>query len=173
MKMKNVEIEKKYRLKDPQGMRRLLRNLGAKKIQSGREENQFWDFEGRLEARKTTLRLRRHGSSCLLTVKGPRQAQKQGIDKRLEVEMAVDFEIARSLLAALGFKRWLQYVKSREVYQLGKSIVTVDHLGRGGWFVEIEGSIKDILAIEKKLTLTSAEVESRSYLAIVLKKTRR
>ena len=43
--MKTYEIEKKYKFKDPQSMRKLLRKLGAKKKQSGREENQFWVIE--------------------------------------------------------------------------------------------------------------------------------
>jgi len=170
--MKTYEIEKKYKLKDPQSMRKLLRKLGAKKKQSGREENQFWDIEGKLEVRKTTLRLRRHGASSLLTVKGPRQAQRQGIDKRLEIEMPVDFEVTQAMLKTLGFKLWLKYVKTRALYQLGSAIVTIDDLGKYGWFLEIEGSIRSILAMEKKLGLTSADVEPRSYLAIVLKKNR-
>jgi len=170
--MKNFEIEKKYRLKDPQSMRKLLRKLGAQKKQSGREENQFWDLEGGLEARKTTLRLRRHGSSSLLTVKGPRQSQRQNIDKRLEIEMPVDFEVTRAMLKALGFKPWLKYVKKRDLFQLGNVMVTIDDLGKHGWFLEIEGSIRSILTLEKKLGFTSADVEPRSYLAIVLKKNR-
>ncbi|MBP9865709.1 MAG: class IV adenylate cyclase [Candidatus Omnitrophica bacterium] len=170
--MKNFEIEKKYKLKDPQGIRRLLRKLGAQKKKSGREENQFWDLEGRLETRKTTLRLRRHGSSSLLTVKGPRQAQKHHIDKRLEIEMPVDFKVTTAMLKALGFKLWLKYVKTRELYQLGRTLITMDNLGKYGWFLEIEGSVRDILAVEKKIGLDSRDAEARSYLAIILKKNR-
>jgi len=170
--MKNFEIEKKFKLKDPQGMRRLLRKLGAKKKKSGREENQFWDFERKLEARKTTLRLRRHGLKSVLTVKGPRQAQGQDIDKRLEIEMPVDFEVTQAMLKAIGFKLWLKYAKKRDLFQLGSVMITIDNLDKYGWFLEVEGSIRGILAMEKKLGLTSADVEPRSYLAIILKKNR-
>lgn len=86
--------------------------------------------------------------------------------------MTVDFKTARAMLKAMGFIPWLKYVKEREVYRLGKAVITLDKLNRYGYFLEIEGSMKNILALEKKLQLTSADAEPRSYLAIILKKPR-
>ena len=40
-----VEIEQKYRLKDPAKVRVLLKKLGAKKIAGGTETNEFFDRE--------------------------------------------------------------------------------------------------------------------------------
>ena len=40
-----IEIEQKYRLKDPAKVRALLRKLGARKIAGGIETNEFFDRE--------------------------------------------------------------------------------------------------------------------------------
>ena len=170
--MKTYEIEKKYRLKDPKALRRKLRQLGARKKGDGREENEFWDFKGRLRRQRLTLRLRRYGASEKLTLKGPRQRQSHGVEKRLELEMTVDFLTARAILRAAGFKPRLKYTKRRELYTVGKTEVTIDSLPKHGWFVEIEGALPAILSLEKKLGLAPADAEPQSYLALVLGKKR-
>jgi len=166
--MRHYEIEKKYKLREVPKIRKILRRLGAKKQDGFQEQNSFWDFNRKLEKSKKTLRLRRYGSACTLTFKGPRRKQKQEIDKRLEFETTVQFKEMRAILKAIGFTIRLQYTKTREMYRLKDVIVTIDHLKRYGWFLEIEGPSKSILAVEKQLQLKSSDYEPRSYLSMIL-----
>lgn len=165
--MKAFEIEKKYRLSSPQRMRRLLKKIGARKKSSGRELNQFWDCNNTLFRQKMALRLRLHGKQGTLTLKGPRQPQRNGADKRLEIETPVNFKAVAIILKASGFRLRLEYSKKRELYAVASAEITIDHLEGHGWFLEIEGSLKIIDGLEKKLGLSVSDREPRSYLALV------
>ncbi len=146
-------------------MRVILRRLGASKIQSGKEYNELYDFNGRLRAKRSILRLRRWGKKALLTFKGPRLKSKY--KKRLEIETSVDFKPARLLLKQLGFSILARYRKKREAYKWGRVIVTLDYLAGIGGFAEIEGKPRSIEAAARKLGLSEKDREERSYLQIL------
>ncbi len=169
--MKRYEIEKKYRLKNPSAMRRLLRRLKSRKIGTGREQNIFFDFRGALRKKRITLRLRSHQGCGLLTLKGPRQTLvRTRASRRLELETPADFKTTRALLLAAGFKIFLQYAKRREVFHLSGAEVVLDFLPRKGWFLEIEAPVRTIARLEKKLGLTANDAEPRSYLQMLKRK---
>jgi len=158
-----VEIEQKYRLKDPAKVRVFLRDLGAKKVASGLESNEFYDKNDFFKKQKVALRLRRFGyGSATLTLKGPRIRSR--FTKRREIEIPLEYATAKELLRFLGCRVRRQYSKKRELYRCGPTIVTVDFLKKFGWFLEIEGRPQAIQGIEKKLGLTGADREERSYL---------
>lgn len=161
-----VEIEQKYRIKKPNAIRSKLIRGGAVKIKSGYEYNEIFDINGKLKKRKQMLRLRRLGNKkSWLTLKGPRQ--KGNHKKRMEVESSVQYESMRHILELLGFRISETYAKQREEYRFGPCVVCIDHIESHGWFVEIEGSAKDISRTAKKLGLSGKNREKLSYRKLV------
>jgi predicted adenylyl cyclase CyaB len=160
--MKLFEVEQKYRVKEPKAIRALLRDLGAKKIAGGVETNEFFDRDGDLGKRRVAMRLRQFGKKAVLTLKGPRL--KSRFTKRMEIETQVDLRPLKTILQLSGFKVVRRYEKQRELYRLGKSLITLDHLKRFGWFLEIEGTAAAIAGLEKRLGLSARDREQRSYL---------
>lgn len=163
--IKTFEVEQKYRITNPAVIRKRLKILGAKRIARGLEKNEIWDLGNLVRRKASVLRLRTHDGKGTLTFKGPRLKSK--FKKRLEVESEVHSGPIRTLLNLLGFKVIAQYKKEREEYRLGSAHVTLDHLGRLGWFVEIEAAPKHIEKIAAKLGLASKDREERSYLEMI------
>ncbi len=157
-----VETEQKYHISDPVQIRRQLIHMRAKKLRSGLEHNELFDINKMLRKKKQILRLRFHGSGgAWLTFKGPRQ--KGIVKKRMEIETPIHFESAKRILELLGFRVFSTYRKNREEYELPGGKVCLDYLPKCGWFVEIEGSTKNISRIASDLGLDHADREERSY----------
>ena len=164
--LKKIEIEQKYRIKNLSEIRYKLKKLKAKKIIGGIETNELLDSGKFLEKKKTILRLRKIGKKDgSLTLKGPRMRGE--FTKRMELETCVKFEEAKSILKFLGFKVRARYKKKREILRIGQTLITLDFLPRFGWFLEIEGSVKDNYFFEKKLNLKPLDREKRSYLEML------
>jgi adenylate cyclase class 2 len=155
------EIEAKYRLHDPAGLRERLIARGAQRVTQVLEENRLFDTADRkLQAADSGLRLRTRRAldggqpvSGTLTYKGPRAAGK--MKTREEVETAVtDPSASATILQRLGFGEVVVYEKRRETWQLDECEVCLDELPQLGWFVEIEGpSVASIEAVASKLAL--------------------
>lgn len=160
--MKVYEVEQKYRVRDPRALRAILKKTGAKKIACGAETNEFFDRKGSLSRRKIALRLRRFGGKAALTLKGPRLSSR--FTKRLEIEAPVEYSPVGTILRLAGFEVIRRYKKRRELYRYGKCLVTLDSLDRFGWFLEIEGPVRDIAAAERRFGLKKTDREKRSYL---------
>ena len=163
--MKFFEVEQKYRIGDPKAVRALFKKVGARKISGGLEENEFFDRNGLLGARKIALRLRRSGKKATLTLKGPRLRSR--FTKRLELETPVDHGPVKTILQLSGFKVVRSYKKKRELFRLGKCFVTLDRLRKFGWFLEIEGPVSAIAGFERKLGLKKSDREKKSYLQML------
>lgn len=163
--MKSFEVEQKYRIKDPKAIRALLKKIGAGKISGGFESNEFFDREGSLGRKKMALRLRRFGKRATLTLKGPRLRSR--FTKRLEIEETVDHEPLKTILLLSGFRVWGSYGKKRELFKLGRATIALDFLKKFGWFLEIEGRPQTIALFEKKLGLSRADREEKSYLQMI------
>jgi adenylate cyclase class 2 len=88
---------------------------------------------------------------------------------RREDETQVDDPGAMELiLEALGFTPALVYEKRRETWRLAQAEIVIDELPFGS-FMEIEGSEKDIRAVETKLAIKRLRAETLSYPRLVLK----
>lgn len=161
------EVEQKYRLKDPKRVRAVLKKIGAKRIASGVEMNEFFDRGRQLRKKRVAMRLRKYGGKGVLTLKGPRL--KSMFTKRMEIEAPVDYQSIKTILGLAGFKVVMHYKKERELYRLGKTIVTLDLLKNFGWFLEIEGRPQAIRKVEKRLGLQAKDREERSYLQMLFK----
>lgn len=164
--MRFFEVEQKYRLRSPAKVRAMLKKIGAKRVKQGVEVNEFYDRDGFFAKQKTALRLRQFGTGlATLTLKGPRL--KAHFTKRMEIETPVDATSAKEILKFLGCRVMRSYSKKRELYKLGRTIVTVDFLKKFGWFLEIEGEPRSIRRVEKKLGLATKDREERSYLQML------
>ena len=146
-----VEIEKKYRLtkKQREAITGRLRKLGASPGELEVEENTIYRG-GRLELGGCALRLRRVNGRALLTFK-ERVPSKSPIKHQREEETEVaDANAVAAILRSLDFRPALVYEKRRTRWQLGKAEIAMDELPFG-LFMEIEGSEKDIIQVEKQL----------------------
>ena len=155
------EIEQKYRIKSPQKIRSVLKKLKAKKIASGFESNELLDRQSELRKKKSVLRLRRYQGKGILTYKGPRLKGK--FKKRIEIETETDYDKAKKILESLGYKTFFRYTKNREEYHYAGCSIVLDHLSSLGWFLEIEGTVKSIGMVSKKLGLRKTDEEPLSY----------
>ena len=67
-----------------------------------------------------------------------------------------------AILVALGFAPALVYEKRRQTWKLGNTEVVIDVLPFG-LFMEIEGRVSDIKAVERKLGLKGLRAENATY----------
>ncbi len=180
----NLETEVKVRAKDPQGMRRRLREAGAVHTRTARQHDGIYDFQdGKLKKRGEVLRLRVFEpvwpdgkKKAILTFKGKKR--EKGIVKvREETEFETD-DIGGALLALqeMGLVRKLEYLKVTEFYKLGKIKITLDHFPHFhelGYFIELEANKRDIEIGMKKLKFGAKDVVHETYPEIVSQALRR
>lgn len=165
--MQDTELEIKLYLNDLPALRRRLEDAGARLYQPRvHEVNLRFDTpDGSLASARQVLRLRQD-TNARLTYKGPGQLSG-GVYARRELEFTVsDFDVARALLEALGYRVSLMYEKYRTTYDLDGVHVTLDELPYGD-FAEIEGpDPQSIQEIAQKLGLDWEARVLDSYTAL-------
>jgi len=148
------EIEAKFYVTGLDGIRMRLQSLEALLIQERvLETNIRFDLpDGGLRAEGRVLRLRQD-TDAHLAYKGA-GTNEQGVLSRTEIEFVVeDYEKARQLIQALGYRKLLYYEKYRSTYGLDECHIMLDELPYGN-FVEIEGrTIEAIQTAAEKLNL--------------------
>jgi adenylate cyclase class 2 len=164
-----IEIEKKYRLigKQREEVLRRLPKVGAKRKGEDFEVNTLYAGEP-LDQERSVLRLRRVGNRATLTYK-ERFPTRSAVKHQRENETPIDDPDAmESILDALGFTPALVYEKRRETWTLGETEIVIDELPFG-LFMEIEGTEKNILAVESKLAIEGLKSETATYPQLTLK----
>lgn len=133
------EIEVKFYLKDLNKLEQCLRATGAELIQPRMHEVNLRFDSPNAELSRTGQVLRlRQDREAIVTYKDAGNFEG-GVRSRLEIEFIVnDFDEARKLFEALGYKVLLMYEKYRAVYRSGNVLVTLDEMPYGN-FAEIEG----------------------------------
>lgn len=168
-----IETEAKFRLADPQAMRERLLAAGAEPLGETLEHNTYFDTpEGDLRRADCGLRIRiaettAGGRSASMTYKGPR---KEGpLKVRAEEEISIDSpEVARAILAGLGYQPTISFEKRRESFALGPARVEIDELPELGFFMEIEADDEaSVQAARKQLALADEPTVPATYLALV------
>ena len=161
------ELEVKFFVSDLAGIEKQLNKLGATLVQPRTHEYnlRFDTPSGDLSQASRVLRLRRDAASRL-TYKGPSQTL-QGVLARQEIEFEVsDFEAARRLVEALGFRANFVYEKFRTTYDLRGFKVTLDEMPYGP-FLEIEGpNAPDIQDAAKQLKLDWDAALPETYISL-------
>lgn len=170
---RRLEVEIKVPARDPDDVRRKLRNQSARPLASAHfESNDLYDRgEGELANRGCALRLRRTEGGSTLTFKGPARFEA-GIKKREERETAVsDPEEMDRILAALGFERRFRYEKRREEWELDGCAIALDETPIGD-FAEIEGDPPAIRRVLQRLGLDFSEAILDSYVELYRRRRR-
>ena len=158
-----IEVEKKFRLTKRQrdAVLRRLPDLGASLQGEEFEENTLYHGQP-LQSGSCVLRLRRIGRTATLTYK-KRIPISSAIKHQQDEETAVaDPEAMEAILEALGFTPAMVYEKRRQTWTLGKTEIVIDVLPFG-LFMEIEGRVSDIKAVERKLGLKGLRAEHATY----------
>ncbi len=167
MNRNDTEVEAKFYLGDPDGLRRRLEALGAVLAHPRvHEVNLRFDLpDGSLTRERRVLRLRRD-SRAVLTFKGPTQPGAEvAVRQEIESEVA-DFDACRRLLEALGYQVSVMYEKFRTTYRLEEMEIVLDELPYGA-FCEIEAADGDsIHRLAGQLGLDWAARITMSYLAL-------
>lgn len=164
-----IEIEKKYRLdkKLLVEMAAKLRDLNAVFTNDVFEEN-YLHRGGLLDERNAVLRLRKTGDKTLLTYK-EKVGSATDFKHKIEFETIVaDVDATESIIEKLGYKLSVVYEKHRKSWHLGNVEVVLDEVPFG-YYMEIEGSMEDILVAEKLLGADKLEPETRGYPRLTLK----
>ncbi len=168
------EIEIKLRAADLAAVRRLLKQAGARFLETVEELNEFFDRpEGSLRTADSGLRIRtfrRDGTAtdeALVTWKGP--SQPGVIHRRPSIDLAVrPVNLTAAFLFALGFIRISGFEKRRESWEFNGCRVELDELPCFGSFVEIEGpDTTTVLKVQAELGLTDLQSVSQTYHAMV------
>ena len=160
------ERELKFALREVtlDALRERVKGAGAQpKRAAARECNWVFDRRDELFGSSRLLRLRTDGMGCRLTFKGPPRFE-ENLKVRDEVEVTVAHaEAMRDLLVRLGYRVVRRYEKVREEWQLGATVVALDHTPIGD-FVEFEGD--DAVASAARCGFDPGKAERRSYLRL-------
>jgi adenylate cyclase, class 2 len=158
-----IEVEKKFRLTKRQrdAVLKRLPTVGASLEREEFEENTLFRGEA-LNSGSCVLRLRRIGRNTTLTYK-KRIPSSSAIKQQREEETEIaDPEAMEAILEALGFTPALVYEKRRQTWRLGNTEIVIDVLPFG-LFMEIEGRISEIKAVERKLGVKGLKAEHATY----------
>lgn len=158
-----IEVEKKFRLTKRQrdAMLKRLPAVGANFEREEFEENTLYSGD-MLEVGSSILRLRRVEGKATLTYKKRLPGTSPIKQQREEETTVADPEAMEAILVALGFVPALVYEKRRQTWRLGKTEIVIDVLPFG-LFMEIEGRVSDIRAVERKLGLKGLRAEHATY----------
>ena len=148
-----TEIEAKIKVESLKPIDQRLAELGAEfQSELHQMDCYFNDADDKLTGFGSGLRLRKQctadNEKILLTYKGPKQNTKFKTRTEIEVEVN-DFDDMTGLLAALGYKKILEFEKQRRLWLLDGCEIALDMLPMLGAFIEIEGP--DENAIENVL----------------------
>lgn len=177
-----IEVEIKAKVENEDKLKKKLRELGAEKKATVFEEDIYFQHPSRDFAESDeALRLRRSiektkesakklGERFFLTYKGKKIDKKTKTREEISVEVN-NLEKAEKILERLGFKEVARIKKSRELYELGEYLISIDSVENLGKFAEIEKksenySVEEMLSFMKKLGLKESIRES--YLELLL-----
>ena len=171
-KTRNLEIEVKLKVGDPQEMRRLVVSLGLQeRVNHAFEENWIFDFpQKRLRRKGCLLRLRRYNGRSYVTFKCPSTLPSHlKIRKELETEVS-NHTMLFQILQSLGLVQIFHYQKYRSIFEPKSSrsrklIVTLDETPIGN-YLEIEGTPEQIERTASQLGFSRKEFIKESYLAL-------
>jgi adenylate cyclase class 2 len=160
-----LEQEMKFPVPSLAQVRARLRDRGGHLLHAAAlEDNVVLDDGGRsLAAAGRLLRVRRFGTTCLITLKGA-ASFSGGVKTRTELETEVaDADTVLALLAGLGFAPVRRYQKRRESWSLEHVTVALDETPMGS-FVELEGDGAALAGVARALGLDPHKAARGTYL---------
>lgn len=173
--VKVLEIEAKAKVEDFEKIEKMIKSLGGRYEKEEIQVDTYFnhplkDFAKTDEA----LRIRRVGSSCFISYKGPKIDDLTKTREEIEVKVE-DFGKIKEILEKLDFLKVLTIEKRRRYFGLGDVTVMLDEVKDLGRFVEVEKHAKDYNPREfvdflKTLGINEEDIERRSYLELILDK---
>jgi adenylate cyclase class 2 len=163
MKNINREIEIKFELKNPESIRKELKNQSARFLGKAFERTIRFDTKDKkLEKEDKFLRVRT-GFKNTITFKRKLKKEDKKFREREEIEIEIsDPKKMETILNKLGFtKKWIME-KYREKWEWGSAEIVIDKLPFGN-FIEIEGNENSILKTIKMLRLSLKEGITATY----------
>lgn len=176
-----IEMEVKVEVKDFTSIRRLLKDVEAKKIGRIYEVDTYYDHPVRnFTQTNETLRIRRSSTGRqTITYKAPAFSQMT----KARVEYTVDIndgDKMDEILQTLNFRPVEMIEKSREIWALKKILVNLDDVKSLGKFVELETILKNrchnadsekrLFFALRQLGLDDKPLIKKSYLQLVREK---
>ena len=168
-----VEIEAKFRLVDPEAMRKKLAEAGAESLGTTTQCDTYYDTpDGTLLRSDQGFRIRIEQAAnekrqVLLTHKGPRRNGDIKIRSETE-QIFASAESADAALESMGLEPCLSLQKRRESYRLGKATIALDELPQLGFFLEIEAdSEAAVQQARKALGLADEPLVVATYAELV------
>jgi len=172
-----IEIEAKIKVGSLKQIEGLLENAEAKFFGESVQRDRFFDNSQKmLKEHGSGLRLRietsQAGKRALLTLKGPKQQNRFKARKENEIEISADDIIkVEDMLSGLGFSKFFEYEKKRQLWELNECFVCLDSVPLLGDFVEVEGPGEDkIEAVIGKLGLSGNEHINTGYAKLLKQK---
>lgn len=163
------EIELKFEINNFKKIIPQIKKLGGKLDWEGEEEVYYFDTpKKRLKNEGKTLRLKKINNKATLTVKLDVGNDKHyKIKEEFEIKVN-DFYEAKLIIKKLGFIESFKYKKYRQHWKIADAAIELD-IVKHKYFVEIEGSKKEINEIAHALNLDWKKSTTKSYLDIVKK----
>lgn len=165
MRKGNLEIEIRLRVSDVRGLRKKLREIGAKCTEHWEGYDVIFDRKNELRERGRILRLRfrkQWGKKAKLTHKGPYQNHIFKIREELEIWIESP-QIFLTILKKIGFEPVIQYEKRTDLWEYQGIELVIEKLPYLGHFMEIESSEKNIKKVAKILGYDTKEGIKKSY----------
>ncbi len=165
--MQSIEIEVKFRVRDPKALEATLPQLGFH-CETARtfERNILFDTpDHRLRASTQILRVRRYGDRWVLTHKQttPNDSPEARHKERIETETAVeDGEAVAAIFKVLGYTSAFVYEKWRSEWSDGTGHCVIDETPIGQ-YAELEGPREWIDRMLAALHVAAADVTILSY----------
>lgn len=165
--MQAIEIEVKFRVRDPKVLEAALPQLGFHCVTPRTfERNILFDTPGHdLRASRQILRLRRYGDRWVLTHKQttPNDSPEARHKERIETETAVeDGEAVAAIFRVLGYSSAFVYEKWRSEWSDGTGHCVIDETPIGE-YAELEGPKEWIDRALAALHVEQADVTILSY----------
>lgn len=165
--MDPLEIEVKFHLADIAAMRSNIRTLNPESRGRVFERNLiFDDARSSLRRSRRLLRLRRDRENRITFKMPSDRSPSTEFKVRRELEIGVDdFDAARRIIHALGYRREIVYEKWRETFLLEGVHLCLDTLPFGD-FLEIEGEANAIRVCAQRLGLRWEKRILKNYHAL-------
>jgi len=173
-----LEVEAKFAIGDPDGIRAELDRKGVRMERKHQERDVYYNAPHRdFGETDEALRVRYDDTGITLTYKGPK-IRVGSAKAREEFNLVVaDGGTLEDILSRLGFRRTATVSKIREFYEMGDVTVTLDDIESLGLFIEIEILTEEnkedaadrIGAIAKELGVDGPPIYT-SYLEMLLSK---
>ena len=156
------EVEIKFAVHDPNGMRDRLREVGFKEVTPRTHElNTLYDHMGKLRSRGEVLRIRKYGDVWKVTHKSKGSAAKHKTRAELETKVQ-DGVILDQIFRAIGYEPRFIYEKFRSEWSDGKGHVVLDETPIGN-MGEIEGEPDWIDRVAERLGIKESDYINKSY----------